>query len=147
MCGWVLAMSSAWCLMPRGDNGAHSSHACGSLRCCRAGRRGGEPEWCGVGVLGGHMVRYGLWPLLERQRQEARLPGVVVPPLLVWIKELHDLGGADLSRGTRPNTQAWNEFAQLLTKSGLWCRAGALTTRPSSQSLLGARLSQGLPAT
>lgn len=92
----------------------------------------------------GDTVGYSLRPLLERQRQETRLPGVVVPPLLVWIKELHDLGGADLSRGTRPNTQAWNEFAQLLTKSGLWCRAGALATHPSSQDLLGARLSQGL---
>lgn len=82
----------------------------------------------------------------EWQMQETRLrPGGGVPWLLVWIKEQHDLGGADLIRGTWPNTQAWNEFAQLVTKSGHCCLAGPSTTHPSSQGLLGASHGQGLP--
>lgn len=91
----------------------------------------------------------GLEPLapFEWQMQETRLPrgGGAVPWLLVWIKEQHDLGGADLIRGTWPNTQAWNEFAQLVTKSGHCCFAGPFTTHPSSQDLLGASHGQGLP--
>lgn len=83
----------------------------------------------------------------EQQMRETRLPGVAVPLLFVWIKEQHDLGGMDLIRGTWPNTQAWNVFAQLLTKSGLWGRAGPLATHPSSQDLLGARHGQGLQDT
>lgn len=71
---------------------------------------------------------------------------MAVPLLLVWIKEQHDLGGADLIRGTWPNTQAWTEFAQLVTKSGHCCLAGPFTTYLSSQDLLGASHRQGLPA-
>lgn len=48
-------------------------------------------------------------------------------------------------RGTWPSTQAWNEFAQLVTKSGRWCSAGPFATHPSSQDLPGASHSQGLP--
>lgn len=48
-------------------------------------------------------------------------------------------------RGTWPSTQAWNEFAQLVTGSGRCCLAGPLATHPSSQNFLGARHRQGLP--
>ena len=68
----------------------------------------------------------------EQQMRETRLPGVAVPSLFVWIKEQHDLGGVDLIRGTRPNTQAWNVFAQLLTK--IWAVVQSWTTcHPSVQ--------------
>ena len=73
---------------------------------------------------------------------------MVARPLLpVWIEEQHDLGGSDLIRGTGPNTQAWNEFAQLVTKSGHCCLAGPFTAHLSSQDLLGASHGQGLPDT
>lgn len=72
-------------------------------------------------------------------------PRVAVLLLPVWIKEKHDLGGSDRIRGTWPNTQAWNEFAPLVTKSGHCCLAGPFTTHLSSQDLLGASHGQGLP--
>ena len=77
--------------------------------------------------------------------QKTRLLGVSVPWLLVRIKEHHGLGGTDLMRGTWPSTQAWNEFAQLVTKSGRCCFAGPFATQPSSQDLRSASHSQGLP--
>lgn len=44
-----------------------------------------------------------------------------------------------------PSTQAWNEFAQLVTKSGRRCLAGPFATHQFSQDLLGASHGQGLP--
>lgn len=82
----------------------------------------------------------------EQQMQKTGFPGVAVPWLLVWIKEQHGLGGADLVRGLWPSTQAWNEFAQFVTKSGHCCLAGPFATHPASQDLLGTGHGQGLPA-
>lgn len=70
-------MPSAWCLMPSGDN--ELTHPTRLAACDAAGLASVVESLSGVEWVFwvGDMVDYGLPSLyLERQRQEARLPGL-----------------------------------------------------------------------
>lgn len=87
-------MSLALCLMPRGDKGTHWSQAHGGLWILQGWLVWGDPEWWAGSPGQGTWLRAFAPP--PQQMQKTRLLGVVVPWLLVWIKEQHGLGGVTL---------------------------------------------------